>query len=256
MSSVIAAMPTFQNLASLEQIDFLLGNIPNLLIGFPGHRPGGLLMSIFLAAVAVGLGFMVAAVLGTGFESRWRVVRTFSKAYVQIFRGIPLILLLLIVHQMLGIGRQMGLHLTPLVSALVALILYSSAYQAEIVRAGLRSVPDQLIESALLLGSSRRQVYRLIRIRYALFVMRPAFAGQAISLFKDTSVVVILGVAELMTVARIVLGSDVGNAPYWVSLFLLVGFFYFVVAFILSRLSLRWEKGHRTTDLVHSLANQ
>ena len=86
--------------------------------------------------------------------------------------------------------------------------------------------------------------------------MRPSFAGQAISLFKDTSVVVILGVAELMTVARIVLGSDVGNAPYWVSLFLLVGFFYFVVAFTLSRLSLRWEKGHRTTDLVHSLANQ
>jgi hypothetical protein len=52
------------------------------------------------------------------------------------------------------------------------------------------------------------------------------------------------------------LGSDVGNAPYWVSLFLLVGFFYFVVAFSLSRLGLRWERGQQTTDLVHSLANQ
>jgi His/Glu/Gln/Arg/opine family amino acid ABC transporter permease subunit len=256
MFLMIKELPTFTELAAFEQIDFLLGNIPYLLFGFPGHRPGGLLMSIFLAAAAVGLGFIVAAVLGIGFESRWRAVRMFSKAYVQIFRGIPLILLLLIVHQLLGIGRQMGLHLTPLVSALVALILYSSAYQAEIVRAGLRSVPDQLIESARLLGSSRRQVYWLIRIRYAFFVMRPAFAGQAISLFKDTSVVVILGVAELMTVARIVLGGDVGNAPYWVSLFLLVGFFYFVVAFILSRLSLRWEQGQRTTDLVYSLANQ
>ena len=183
-------------------------------------------------------------------------MRTFSHGYVQIFRGIPLILLLLIVHQLLGIGRRMGVPLTPLVSALVALILYSSAYQAEIVRAGLRSVPEPLIESARLLGSSRWQVYRLIRMRYALFVMRPAFAGQAISLFKDTSVVVILGVAELMTVARIVLGGDVGNAPYWVSLFLLVGFFYFIVAFLLSRFSLRWERSRQTTDLVHSLANQ
>jgi len=256
MVDVIAEMPTFGKLASLEQLDFLLGNIPNLLLGFPGHRPGGLLLSIFLAVVAVGLGFLVAVALGTGFESRWWAVRKLSQAYMQIFRGIPLILLLLIVHQLLGIGRQMGLQLTPLVSAMVALILYSSAYQAEIVRAGLRSVPEPLIESARLLGSSRRQVYRLIRLRYAIFVMRPAFAGQAISLFKDTSVVVILGVAELMTVARIVLGGDVGYAPYWLSLFLLVGFFYFVVALVLSRLGLRWEQGHRTTDLVHSLANQ
>lgn len=253
---MIRELPAIGKLVALEPIDFLLGNISNLLIGFPGHRPGGLLMSIFLAAAAVGLGFIVAFFLGVGFESRWRAVRMFSKVYMQIFRGIPLILLLLIVHQLLGIGRQMGLHLPPLVSALVALILYNSAYQAEIVRAGLRSVPDQLIESARLLGSSRRQVYRLIRIRYAFFVMQPAFAGQAISLFKDTSVVLILGVAELMTVARIVLGSDVGNAPYWVSLFLLVGFFYFIVAFTLSRLSLRWEQSNRTTDLVHSLANQ
>jgi len=243
-------------LTSVEQLDFLLGNMFNLLVGFPGHRPGGLLMSIFLAAVAVGLGFVVAVVLGSGYESRWRIVRLSSEAYLQIFPGIPLILLPLIVHQLLGIGRQMGLRLTPLVSALAALILYSSAYQAEIVRAGLRSVPDPLIESARLLGGSQRQVYRMIRIRYALFVMRPAFAGQAISIFKDTSVVLILGVAELMTVARIVLGSDVGNAPYWVSLFLLVGLFYFVVAFTLSQISLRWERGDQTIDLVHSLANQ
>lgn len=242
--------------ALLEQLDFLLGNVLNLLFGFPGHRPGGLLMSILLAVVAVGIGFLVAVILAMGYGSRWRTAHLFVHLYVQIFRGIPLILLLLIVHQLLGIGRRMGLPLTPLVSALVALILTSSAYQAEIIRAGLRSVPEQLVESARLLGSSRRQAYRLIQMRYAIFVMRPALAGQAISLFKDTSVVLILGVAELMTVAQIVLGSDVGNAPYWMNLFLLVGFFYFVVAFILSRFSSRWERNRKSTDLVYSLINQ
>ncbi len=85
--------------------------------------------------------------------------------------------------------------------------------------------------------------------------MLPAFTGQAVSLFKDTSVVIILGVAELMTVARIALGSDVGNAPYWVALFLVVGFLYFIVAFSLSRLAQRWERSHRRGDLVHTLAN-
>jgi len=238
-----------------DQITFLLENLPNLLIGFPGHRPGGLTMSILLAAVAIAFGFALAYVLGMGYESRWRMMRGVSHLYVQVFRGVPLILLLLIVHQLLGGLRQMGVGLTPLHSALLALILHSSAYQAEIVRAGLQTVPQHLTESARLMGSNKRQTNRLIKMRYTLHTMAPAFTGQAISLFKDTSVVVILGVAELMTVARIVLGSDVGNAPYWVGLFLVVGFFYFAVALSLSRLAQRWERRHRSADLVHSLAN-
>jgi general L-amino acid transport system permease protein len=238
------------------QLDFLINNLLNLLVGFPGHRPGGLLMSIFMAVLAVSIGLVLGAILAIGHEARRPAFRLLARAAIYVFRGVPLILLLLIVHLLLGMGRRLGLPLTPLVSALVALILYSSAYQAEIIRAGLRSVPNQLVESALLLGSSRRQVFRLIQLRYAIFVMRPALAGQAISLFKDTSIVVILGVAELMTVAQIVLGSDVGNAPYWVSLYLVVGLFYFLVAFTLSRLSARLERDHKASDLVFSLASQ
>lgn len=236
-------------------MDFLLENIPYLLFGFPGHRPGGLVLSILLALTAIGIAFLIAIIMGSAFESRHRALNLLAGLYVQLFRGIPLILLLLLVHQLLGFGRRHGLPLTPLVSALVALVLYSSAYQAEIVRAGLVAVPERLVESARLLGSDKRQTYRLIKLRYALFVMMPAFTGQAISLFKDTSVVVILGVAELMTVARIVLGSDVTNAPHWVGLFLLVGFFYFVIAFFISRVAQNWEQGRPSADLVHSLAN-
>ncbi len=238
-----------------DQITFLLNNILNLLFGFPGHRPGGLIMSIVLAAAAIGLGFVVAIVIGTGYGSRRRPLRWLAHAYVQIFRGIPLVLLLLLVHQLLGYGRRLDLNPTPLLSAVVALTLYSSAYQAEIIRAGLRATPTQLTESALLLGSNQRQVYWRIKLRYTWHVMLPAFTGQAISLFKDTSVVIIIGVADLMTTARIALGSDVGNAPYWLSLYLLVGFFYFLVAFVLSRLAQNQERKTRIGDLVHSLAN-
>jgi His/Glu/Gln/Arg/opine family amino acid ABC transporter permease subunit len=238
-----------------EQIDFLLDNIPNLLIGFPGHRPGGLLMSIILSAVAIGLGFLLAIFIAARYESRRRSVRLAAHLYVQVFRGIPLILLLLIVHQLLRYGRFVGLSSSPLLSALVTLTLYSSAYQAQIVQAGLSSVPQRLVEAARLMGSSQSQAYRLIKLRYTLHVMFPAFTGQAISLFKDTSVVVILGVAELMTVARITLGGDVGNAPFWVGLYLVVGLFYFLVAFILSRLARGWERDHRIRDLTHSLVS-
>jgi general L-amino acid transport system permease protein len=238
-----------------EQIAFLLKNIPNLLVGFPGHRPGGLMMSLLLAGVAISLGFALAVLLGRGYESRHRAVRLAVHVYVQVFRGIPLILLLLIMHQLLRYGRLVGLSRTPLLSALVTLVLYSSAYQAEIVRAGLLSVPERLVESARLMGSNRWQVYWRIKLRYTLHVMLPAFTGQAISLFKDTSVVIILGVAELMTVARITLGSDVKNAPFWVGLYMMVGLFYFVVAFTLSRIALRREGNHQIGGLTHSLAN-
>ena len=238
-----------------EQIVFLLKNIPNLLLGFPGARPGGLLMSLLLAGVAISLGFLLAILMGIGYESRHRSVRLAIHGYIQIFRGIPLILLLLIMHQLLGYGRLVGLSRTPLLSALVSLILYSSAYQAEIVRAGLLSVPERMTESARLMGSNRRQVYWRIKLRYTLQVMLPAFTGQAISLFKDTSVVVILGVVELMTVARIALGSNVENASFWVALYLVVGLFYFVVAFTISRVARRWEDDNHIGDLAHSLAN-
>ncbi|VAW31008.1 ABC transporter, permease protein (cluster 3, basic aa/glutamine/opines) [hydrothermal vent metagenome] len=212
-------------------------------------------MTLFLAITAVILGFVLALVLGMVYQSRYKPVRLLAHGYVQFFRGIPLILLLLLVHQVLGSGRQFGLNRTVLTSALVALTLYSSAYQAEIVRAGLQATPPNMIESARLLGSSKRQAYWLIQIRYSWHIMLPAFTGQAISLFKDTSVVLILGVAELMTVARIALGSDLSNAPYWLPLSFVVGFLYFIVAFTLSRVAQRWEKAHHTGDLVHSLAN-
>lgn len=238
-----------------EQIGFLLDNLPNLLLGYPGQRPGGLLMSVMLAVTAVYLGLAIAIAIGAGNRSRLRPVRWLCYVYVQIFRGLPLILLLLLVHQLLGVARRQGLDLTVRASALVALTLYSSAYQAEIVRAGLDAVPQNLVESARLMGSTPWQTYRLVKLRYAYHVMLPAFTGQAISLFKDTSVVVIIGVADLMTVARTVLGSDVGNAPYWVSTYLLVGALYFAVAFTLSRLAWRLERRTGRADLVHSLAN-
>jgi His/Glu/Gln/Arg/opine family amino acid ABC transporter permease subunit len=237
-----------------EQLEFLIGNLPNLLFGFPGQRPGGLLLSLFLAVLAIGFGFLLAMVMAAGRESRWQLARWLARGYVEIFRGIPLILLLLLIYQVIG-GQRFGLNLSPRIAAVVTLALYSGAYQTEILRAGLKAVPSQLVDSARLMGSAPWQLYRLVRLRYAFRVMLPAFTGQAISLFKDTSVVIIIGVGELMTVARSVLGSDIRNTPYWVSLYVLVGGLYFILAFSLSMVARRWESQRQSRDLVHSLAN-
>jgi His/Glu/Gln/Arg/opine family amino acid ABC transporter permease subunit len=237
-----------------DQLDFLVQNLPELLFGFPGQRPGGLILSLILAVIAIAIGFLLAMVIAVGQESPWRLVRWLARGYVEIFRGIPLILLLLLIYQVVG-GQRFGLNLSPRLGAIVTLALYSGAYQAEILRAGLKAVPVQLVDSARLMGSSPWQLFRLIRLRYAFRVMLPAFTGQAISLFKDTSVVIIIGVGELMTVARSVLGSDIRNSPYWVSLYILVGGLYFGLAFSLSMVARRWESQRQSRDLVHSLAN-
>ena len=237
-----------------EQLEFILENLPNLLVGFPGHRPGGLLMSLVLALFGLTVGFAAGLVVVGALTSRFRPVRWFGAGYVQVFRGVPLILLLLIVHQLLGGASVPGIVSAPLLSAFLALVLYSSSYQADIIYTGLRAVPVNLVDDARLMGATPWQVFGQIKLPYSLRVMQPALAGQGITLFKDTSVVVVLGVADLTTNARIALGSDVTNAPYWVATYLTVGLLYFVVAFGLSRLASRSERRLQHGDLVHSLA--
>ena len=112
-------------------------------------------MSLLLAVVGVGIGFAVAIVVGSAHTSRSRAVRWVAAGYVQVFRGVPLILLLLIVHQLLGSATVLGVVSTPLLSAFVALVLYSSSYQADIIYTGLRTVPTNLVDDARLMGSTR-----------------------------------------------------------------------------------------------------
>ena len=230
----------------MNQLEFLLKNLPHLLIGFPGQRPGGLLLSIGLAIVAIGLGFVIALIVGSAERVGFRPISLLARGYTEAIRGLPLILLLVLIHSLLRVQ--------PRTSALIALTLFSSAYQAEIVRAGLRAVPSGLIEASRTVGGSRLQTFRFIELRHAVRVMLPAFTGEAISLFKDTSVVIILGVAELMTVARFVLGSEVSNAPYWLGLYLLVGFLYFCVATLLAHLAQRMERRGSSAEFIQSLA--
>jgi His/Glu/Gln/Arg/opine family amino acid ABC transporter permease subunit len=237
-----------------DHLIFLWENLPNLLIGFPQQRPGGLILSIWLALVSLGLGFLIALAVGSGRVHPNRYLRWLSTLYVEIFRGLPLILLLFLVHQGLG-GHRFGLDLSPYQSTLIALTLYTSAYQAEIIRAGLQTTPPQLIDSAKLVGASTWKIYWQIKLRYVLRTMTPAFTGQAISLFKDTSVAVVLAVGELLTVARFTLGSEITNVTYWVSLYLLVGLIYLSIAVIVSNIAKRWEQKQTKLDLVYSLAN-
>lgn len=240
-----------------DQLRFLLDHLGDLLWGVPNNRPGGLVMTLLLSAGGLGFGLVLAIVVSGAHQSRWSPLRAVARNYIRLIRGIPLILVLLLVHRFVaisfGLASSLGSQSASLVSALIALVLYSSAYQAEIINSGLRAVPQAAIDDARLLGSSPTRRYLRVQLPFGLRVMQPAMLSQVITLFKDSSVVVVLGVADLTTTARIVLGADVANAPFWVATYLTVGGLYFVVAFGLSRLASRFEVGHRRTGLVASI---
>lgn len=224
-----------------DQLLFLLQNLHHLLIGFPGQRPGGLLMSIILAVISIGLGFILAIPLARLQTSGVRLVRGGAKIMVDVFRGLPLILLLVFIFQVIGSGRY-GIVLQPREAAILSLALYSAAYQAEILRSGLEAVPSQHTDTGRMLGSTAWQRFCHIQLPHVWITMRPAMVGQAISLFKDTSVVIVVGMSELMMSARVLLGNDITNAPYWIGVYLTVGLLYFCGAFALSRVAQTYEK--------------
>ena len=219
-----------------DHIEFVIRQLPNLLWGFPNNRPGGLLLSVLLSFGAIAVGLVFATGIGFAHHSRFRMVRFLVGRFVWVVRGIPLIVLLVLLFQILGTGIVFGLELSAFWTAAVTLTAYAAAYQGDIVRAGIGAVPQQLVDDARVLGAGRLTVARSVSVPYALRVMRPGLVTQAITIFKDSSVVVVLGVADLTTTARIVLGSNITNAPFWVATYLAVGFLYWLVAFGLAQL--------------------
>lgn len=231
-----------------DQLDFLIRQLPNLLWGFPGTRPGGLVLSVALTAVGLLIGLGLAVAIGLAHHSRLLPLRVLARTYVRVFRGIPLVVLLVLVHQFTATGRIFGLETSALQSALIALTLYSSAYQGDLIHTGIGALPQQLIDDARLLGAGRVTLTRTVVLPYALRTMRPALDSQAVTVFKDSSVVVVLGVADLTTNARIALGADVGNAPYWLATYLVVGALYFFAAFGITALLARFPRPARTIE--------
>ncbi len=218
----------------MDFLDFAIGVIPNLLIGFPASRPGGLLLSVFLAATSLPVGFLLAVPLGAAWNSQIGSVRRLARSIIEITRGLPLVFLLIVIHS-LGTRAIIGVDLTPLASAWIGLVLYTAAYQSEIVRAGLPSIPPIQREAARVSGLKRVDIFRLIELPQAFHTMMPAFIGHAISLFKDTSAVLVLGVAELMTVTKSI--TSAGNEEHFLGLYLLAGALYYGAALAISRIA-------------------
>lgn len=200
---------------------------------------GGLYLTLLLAVVAISFSFPIGVIVGIGRVSTLPVIRALSTVYIEAIRGIPFITMLLWFS--IFVSLVSGDALTRVQRAMIAMTIFTSAYVGEIVRAGIQAVPQGQVEAARAVGLSSVQTMRYIVLPQAVKNMIPALVGQFISLFKDTSLTVIIGLTELVGTGRALLAittylHDVRE----VYVFLIV--VYFVFSFAMSYGSRRLEK--------------
>ncbi|MFT5222020.1 MAG: general L-amino acid transport system permease protein [Glaciecola sp.] len=203
---------------------------------------GGLLLTVFLAGSAIVLCFPFGVLAALGRRSDLPVMRMFSVGYIELIRGVPLITLLLVGSLMLRFFLPENLAPSAVSRAIIMITLFSGAYVAEIVRGGLQAVHPGQSEAARALGLPKTKEMRLIVLPQALRNVIPALVGQFISLFKDTSLVVIIGLRELLGVTQnFTKQPEFNGTGVEAEVLVLAAFVYWVIAFTMSRESQRLE---------------
>ncbi len=165
---------------------------------------GGLHLTLFVTVIGISAGFPVGIALALGRQSNLPVIRSASVVFIEFARGVPLISLLLFSWLMLPLLFPITLDIPgPLTRVMIVIAAFSSAYIAEIVRGGLQAVPRGQVEAAQAVGLSAGKIQRLIVLPQALRAVIPALVGQFISLFKDTSLLTIIGLLDFLQTSAV-----------------------------------------------------
>jgi len=218
-----------------------------ILAGGPGtgwDDWGGLHLVVAATVAGIALAFPLGLLLALGRRSSLPGIRVVSVAYVEGFRAVPLVTLLFLGQYMIGFMFPNTIDPPSfLVRAVIAITLFEAAYIAEIVRGGLQAVPRGQVEAAQAIGLPPVKVLRLVVLPQALRAVIPGMVGQFISLFKDTSLLAIVGFFELIEVANAVTQQDafrgLGLRPLTLAF---VGFIYWAGCSTMSRESQRLER--------------
>ena len=164
----------------------------------------GALITAALSTVSVLLGFAIGALVCTAQLSRIRAVRAAGAVYVSFFRGVPLLVQLLLIYNLLP---GIGVNVPGTVAALVGLTLCTAAYQAEILRGGFLAVPPGLVEAGQMVGLSPALILLRIRVPLALRLTLPSVVNEAVLILKASSLVSVVGIADLTRTAQNIASS-------------------------------------------------
>jgi polar amino acid transport system permease protein len=200
----------------------------------------GLLLTLQISALALVFSIPIGIILGLCRISRSKIISFFATSYIEFVRGVPLLVLLFWIYFVLGKFLQLG----PYWSAVLGLAVFSGAFVAEIVRAGIESIPIGQMEAARASGMSYIQAMRLVILPQAFRKMLPPFASQFIILIKDSSLVSVISVAELTLVAKNVVATSFRSLEIWTA----VAILYFLITFTLSQVIRFFERRYKLRE--------
>jgi general L-amino acid transport system permease protein len=215
-----------------------------LLHGLPGGalplvetaQWGGVLVTIVVAAVGIVVSLPLGVVLALGRRSSMPAVRLFSVIFIEFVRGVPLITVLFMASVMLPLFVPDTWSPDKLLRALVGVALFSAAYMAEVVRAGLQAIPRGQHEAAMAVGLSYWKSMCLIVLPQALKITIPNIVNSAVGLFKDTTLVFIVGIFDLLKTVEAARGDPQWATPVTSTTgYVFVAIFYFLSCYAMSR---------------------
>jgi len=221
-----------------------------LLSGFEGSTSlpsvattlwGGLLVTFLLSIGGILLSFPIGVALALGRRSSLPVVSAFSTIFIEGVRGVPLITILFMFSIILALFLPAESRIDRLLRALMAVTVFSAAYTAENVRGGLQAVPTGQIEAAKAVGMSNLQTMVFIVLPQAIRAVIPAIVGQFISLFKDTTLVVIVGINDFLGIGRSIINSDPAFVQMQVEVYMFIAVVYWIFSYLMSLASRRLE---------------
>jgi general L-amino acid transport system permease protein len=202
----------------------------------PTHFWGGLLVTLVVAASGMAGALPLGILLALGRRSELPVLRWTSVAFIELWRGVPLITVLFMASVMLPLFLPPGTTFDLLLRCIIGVTLFSAAYMAEVVRGGLQAIPRGQYEAAEALGLGYWRMTALVILPQALRLVIPGMVNTFIGLFKDTTLVLIVGLADLLGMVQRAL-----NDPYWAAPgtaatgYLFAGALFWLACFAMSR---------------------
>jgi len=209
----------------------------------PTQLWGGLLVTMVISFVGIAVSLPLGILLALGRRSQLPVVKMLSVIFIEMVRGVPLVTVLFMASVMLPLFLPAGMTFDRLLRALVGVSLFASAYMAEVIRGGLQAIPKGQYEGADSLGLGYWQKMVLIVLPQALKLVIPGIVNTFIGLFKDTSLVYIIGMFDLLGIVRQNFSDTNWSSPQTpASGLLFAGFVFWVFCFGMSRYSIWMER--------------
>lgn len=209
---------------------------------------GGLMLTLVLALVGIVAAFPIGIVLALGRRSEMPIVRALCVAFIELWRGVPLITVLFMSSVMLPLFLPEGVNFDKLLRALIGITLFQSAYIAEVVRGGLQAIPKGQYEAADALGLSYWKKMGFVILPQALKLVIPGIVNTFNELFKDTTLVLIIGLLELLSIVQSAL-EDPEWLGYAIEGYVFAGLVFWIFCFGMSRYSMAIERklhtGHK-----------